>query len=163
VGWTWALVLTIDYLLRTWTVRRRATGSVLVLDRALPDAMVELGDDYGVVLRLGLQRRLLERFTPAPDITFHIRLPGAVAKARKDDVFTVAELEAQARRYEELLADMPGVVVLDGRKPPDELALEALRAVASPPGAAQGRPWQAPEPLSENAPGPPAIGRNCHE
>lgn len=131
LGWGWALAVTLDYLARSRAAARRASGAVLVLDRALPDALVELQDDYGVALRLTLQRRLLTWFTPQPQITCYLRLPGAVAKARKDDMFTAAELDLQILAYEQELAALEGVIALDAQRPPGELALEALRAVAS--------------------------------
>jgi thymidylate kinase len=132
VGWSWALAVTLDYLVRSRAARRRANGSVLVLDRALPDALVELEDDYGIVLRLSLQRLLLTRFTPKPHMTFYLQLPGAVAKARKDDMFTALELEEQTRRYGQVLDMLPNVVMLNAQKSRQQLALEVLRAIASP-------------------------------
>ncbi len=141
VGWSWALAVTLDYLVRSRRAQRRASGSVLVLDRAVSDALVELQDDYGIALRLGLQRRLLARFAPRPHTTFYLRLPGSVAKARKDDVFTAAELEVQIRRYDALLETQPGVVVLEAQRPRDELAEAVLRAVC---GWGSGRPVAGP-------------------
>lgn len=131
VGYSWALAVTVDYVLRARAARRRAAGTVLVLDRALPDALVELEDNYGVALDLRLQRRLLERWTPRPDLVFHLQLPGAVAKARKEDVFSAAELEIQRGRYERLLAALDGVVTLDAQRPAAELAAEVLRQVGA--------------------------------
>ena len=132
VGWAWALAVTLDYVVRTQAARRRARGRVLVLDRALPDALVGLEDNYGVALRLGLQRRLLERLTPAPHLVVYLRLPGAVAKARKDDTFTAAELEVQRERYERLLARLgDAVVTLDAQRSREEIAEAALAAAIS--------------------------------
>lgn len=130
LGWFWALAVTLDYLARTHAARRRAAGRVLVLDRALPDALVELEDDYGISLDLRFQRRLLRRWAPRPHLTFYLQLPGSVAKARKDDVFTSAELEVQRARYERLLAELPDVVVLDAQRPRDALAAAVLGRVA---------------------------------
>ena len=131
IGWAWALAVTIDYLVRARTAVRRAPGVVLVLDRALPDALVGLEDNYGVALELRTQHRLLERFTPRPHIVFYLRLAGAAAKARKDDSFTAAELEAHRAHYEELLQTLDNVFTLDAERPRDELALEVLRRVSA--------------------------------
>jgi len=131
LGWLWALTVTLDYLCRARAGQRRARGAVLVLDRALPDALVELREDYGLTLRLAFQRRLLERMTAPAHRTFYLRLEGAAAKARKDDDFTAAELDAQTLRYGKLFAGDPGVVELDAEAGPDQLALEILRAVAA--------------------------------
>lgn len=143
VGWSWALAVTLDYVARTRVDHRRGRGRVLVLDRALPDALVALEDNYGVALSLGLQRRLLERWVPAPDLVIYLRLPGTVAKARKDDTFTAAELEIQRERYERLLAGLgERVVVLDAQRSRSEIAAAALTATiaAAQESARPGRP-----------------------
>lgn len=131
VGWAWALAVTIDYVVRARASARRAPGVVLVLDRALPDAVVGLEDNYGVALKLQAQHRLLERFTPRPHIVFYLRLAGAAAKARKDDSFTAAELEAQRAHYEHLLGRLDNVFTLDAERPRGELAIEVLRRVSA--------------------------------
>ena len=131
VGWSWALAVTIDYVVRARAARRRARGHVLVLDRALTDALVDLEDNYGVVLGLGLQRRLLDRWAPRPDLVFYLQLSGSTAKARKDDVFTAADLELRRGRYERLLKELDNVVALDAQRPRAELAAEALGHVGA--------------------------------
>ena len=132
LGWSWATAVTVDYLCRQHAARLRAGSCVLVLDRALPDALVELQDDYGIVLRLRFQRRLLERFAVVPHRTFYLRLSGTAAKRRKDDMFTAAELDAHIALYDELLAEMPGVAIIDAEKPREAIAVEVLRTLAAP-------------------------------
>ena len=91
---------------------------------------MELRDDYGIALRLGFQQLLLRRLAPRPHRTYYLRLSGAAAKQRKDDVFTAAELDAHIPLYEDLLAETPNVTVLDATAAPDLLALEVLETLA---------------------------------
>jgi hypothetical protein len=130
VGWSWALAVTLDYLRCARRASRRARGMVVVFDRALPDALVELDQGYAGALPLRVQRRLIERLSPRPDLTIHLRLAGAEAHARKADLFVPEVLEQYARRYEALLPVLGPVLVMDARRPRDELALEALRRIS---------------------------------
>jgi thymidylate kinase len=131
VGWSWALASTLEYLRILRLEARRSAARVIVFDRGLPDALVGLDEEFGGAVRLRLHRRLILRWGPRADVMFYLRLSGHAAHGRKDDSFAAEVLEAHARRYEELLARMPGaVVVLDAERPPTELAHEALRRLA---------------------------------
>jgi thymidylate kinase len=135
VGWSWALASTLEYLRILRLEARRSSARVIVFDRGLPDALVGLEEEFGGAVRLELHRRLIRRWGPRADVMFYLRLSGHAAHGRKDDSFAADVLEAHARRYEELLARMPGaVVVLDAERPPAELAHEALRRLAARPG-----------------------------
>jgi len=131
LGWGWSMAVVIDYLVRAGLAVRGAPGTVVVLDRALTDALVDLEQGFGGTLDLRPHRRLLERFAPKPDVIFHLRLTGAAAHARKDDLFAAEVLERYAARFDAMLAGRDGVVVLDAETDPDQLALAALRTVAA--------------------------------
>jgi thymidylate kinase len=131
VGWSWALASTLEYLRVLRLEMRRSSARVVVFDRGLPDALVGLEEEFGGAVRLRLHRRLIRRWGPRADVMFYLRLSGHAARGRKEDSFAAEVLEAHAHRYEQLLARMPGaVVVLDAQRPPAELAQETLRRLA---------------------------------
>jgi thymidylate kinase len=128
VGWSWALAVTVEYLRQVRAGVRRRRGHVVVLDRGLPDALVDLEQGFGGSLGLGLHRRLVRRFTPRADVMFYLRISGAAAVARKDDFFAASVLQGYADRLDALAPPL-GAVVVDAEQPLAELAHEILRAV----------------------------------
>lgn len=139
IGWSWALAVTLDYLCIARRAAHGPPGTVMVLDRALPDALVDLEQGFGGALDLRLQRWLIERWSPRPDLIFHLRLSGAAAHARKADLFSADVLERYARRYEAVLAG-PETVALDATRAAEDIARDALRVLAGagPGGCAAG-------------------------
>lgn len=131
LGWSWALAVTLQYLRSARRAARGPRGTVIVFDRALPDALVDLEQGFGGALDLRLQRRLVARLSPRPHVIFNLRLSGAAAHARKPDMFVPEVLERYARRYETVLPILGETIVLDAERPPDELASEVLRIVAA--------------------------------
>ena len=130
VGWAWTMAVTLDYVRLARSEIRRSRDAVVVLDRALPDALVGLDEGYGGALDLRLHRKVIERLAPRPDLTLYLRLSGAASYARKQDLFALEVLEDHAQRYDALFARLPGVIQLDAERSVEELALEALRRVA---------------------------------
>ncbi len=128
LGWSWALAVTLEYLRQVRGQIRRARGRVVVLDRTLSDALVDLEQGFGGELRLGLHRRLVQRLAPRADIIFYLRISGAAAVARKDDFFAANVLQAYADRLDALAPSL-GAVVVDAERPPEEIAHDALLAV----------------------------------
>lgn len=141
VGWSWAMALSLDYVRITRRELRRSRDMVVVLDRALPDALVGLEEGYGGALDLRAQRRIIERFGPRADLVVYLRISGAAAYARKQDLFAREVLEDHARRYDALLPTLPGCLVVDAEQPAQRITLDALRQVA----AAAGRPAGPPQ------------------
>ena len=131
LGWSWALAVTLAYLRNARRAARGPRGTVIVFDRALPDALVDLDQGFGGALDLRLQRRLVARLSPRADVVFHLRLPGAAAHARKADMFVPEVLDRYARRYEAVLQTLPGAIVLEAERPADRLAAEVLSTVAA--------------------------------
>lgn len=134
LGWGWALVVTLNFVLASRATVRRVRSAVLASDRALPDALVGLEQGYGGAVDLSLQRTLMERLTPTPDLTFYMRLSPAVAYARKEDIFAAQVLESHARAYDEVVARIPRAVTMDAERPLTEISLDVLRMVCDPAG-----------------------------
>jgi thymidylate kinase len=102
-------------------VREIRRGRIVISDRYVLDSLVQLHDRYGRVHGVGLQARLLRLLTPAPLAAYFLDVPGDEARRRKPEEFSVDELDAHRRAYLEEAGRL-GVRVLDGRRPPDELA-----------------------------------------
>ncbi len=132
LGWGWALAVTVNFVLLSRRNVRRVRSAVLASDRALPDALVGLEEGYGGAVDLSLQRVVMERLTPTPDVTFYMRLSPAIAYERKEDIFAARVLEDHARAYDELFARLPGIVTIDAERPLREISLDVLRTVCDP-------------------------------
>jgi hypothetical protein len=129
LGWSWALVVTVNYVWQARRMVRRVRGSVLVNDRALPDAIVGLKDGYGGAVDVGLHARLLERLAPRPDLTVYMRIAPEVALARKEDIFAGRVIEEHARAYDRLFESRSDTVVMDAELPIEDIRLELLRLI----------------------------------
>ena len=126
VGRAWVLLVTASYLAGVWREHVRSSGVVLY-DRHVLDAIATLE----VLYRgpgLALPRTLVRQFVPAADVTFYLRVPPAVAWARKpDEAFQEHGVRAQVEQYELLTSQAQGVVVLDGTAAPTDLSSRALQ------------------------------------
>ena len=129
IGWTWALGVTIAYLRVVRAGVRRGRGRVVVLDRGLPDALIDLEKGFAGELRLGMHRRLIRRLAPRADVTFYLRLSGSAAHERKRDLFAPSVLESYAERFDQVASEL-GAVLVDAERPAEEIARDVLRAVA---------------------------------
>ena len=83
--------------------------------------------------------RLLELLSPRPLVAWHIDVPAAVAKDRKDEGFSDADLELIVELYR-AERERLGWRRLDGERPAAELAEEVARAC----DAALGRTARVP-------------------
>lgn len=106
----------------------RMTAEVIVIDRYRLDTIVKLQTWYPAVSSAWLARIVL-RLAPAPDVECLLRVEGAEAYARKPEQYNAVQLTNQARRYDELVATVPGAVVVDGQELPDDVT-KALRSLA---------------------------------
>jgi thymidylate kinase len=140
LGWIWALALTLALIHQSRAAVRDMRGEIAIFDRGRLDAEIGLDYDYGGALALRFQHRLIQRLVRAPYRAFYLRLPGAAAYERKEDIFARHVLEELASRYDRTLGGREDVVVLDARRPPDELALDVIRALVASPGAWGGFP-----------------------
>ena len=131
LGWSWTLAVSVDYLRILRREIRQVSSRVVVMDRALPDALVALEEQFGGAVNLSLPRRLIIRSSPRPALTFYLRLPAGVARERKDDSFAAGVLDAHARRYEVILPRLAAVEVLDGQRHADDLAAYVFRRTAA--------------------------------
>ena len=130
VNYAWSAVVTLANglaQLRT-IVGHSRHGRVLIYDRYALDSTVQLRFRYGTTGRFALQRALIGLLTPKPLASFYLDIPAEASIARKDDRWTLADLETQTRLYREEVA-RNGAVRLDGLRPRDELAAEIAEAV----------------------------------
>jgi thymidylate kinase len=138
IGWTWALLVTLSFLV---DVRRRhaRTRGVVVYDRHLLDALVTLDFVYqGVDLRL--HRALVRRFLPRAALSVYLDVAPTVAASRKsDDLFGEVAVRAQLDRYAALVAQIPRLRVLDGDRSVESLASEIVSELARLPAKRRER------------------------
>lgn len=129
IGWAWALLVTISFLRDLRRRHRRARG-VVICDRHLLDALVTLEFAYeGVDLRM--HRWLVRRLVPKAPLTAYLDVPAEVAAGRKiDDLFGDRAVRRQLEGYAARRAEVEDMLVLDGSRPAEELAVEILRAMA---------------------------------
>lgn len=130
VNYLWSAVVTFaNGLAQLRTIARHSRhGRVVISDRYALDSTVQLRFRYGTSGRFTLQRALIGLLTPKPVASFYLDIPAETSLARKDDRWTLADLETQVRLYREEVA-CNGAVRLDGSRPRDELAAEIGEAV----------------------------------
>lgn len=99
-AWSWANALDLA-LLYQWKVRLPlATGKVVICDRYVADAAVEIGHRLGVSDAMSLAAvRALVRLSPRPDAAYMLDVPADIAAERSLDAEDAADLEAQRALY----------------------------------------------------------------
>lgn len=124
----WALLVSLANALdqRRAAARGVARGRVVVFDRSPLDLAVRMQVLYRSSVQL--QRRLVRIAAPRPDLAFLLNIPAEVSLRRKDDIWSPTQLGEQTILYRSL-APVFRVRVLDGCRPPDELAAEIAAAV----------------------------------
>jgi hypothetical protein len=129
LGWVWALLVTLSYLS---DVRRRyaSTRGVVVFDRHLLDALVTLDAFYaGIDTRV--HRTLVRALLPRASVSVYLEISAPEALTRKrDDAFGELAVRRQLAAYAARLGEVPGLVLLDGTRPAEDLALELFELVA---------------------------------
>lgn len=148
---------------RRSTLRELRRGRVVVHDRYVLDAFVQLHDRYAATHGVGGQAWLIRRLVPPPLAAYLLDITAEEAHRRKPEEFSVAELDAHRRHYLQE-AERSGVRVLDARRPPDDLAtliagevVEALHTTPPRPVRRRG-PWPRTAPRgASGGGGPPAT------
>lgn len=111
---------------RIRALRSLARGQVVVFDRGPLDLAVRMEVIYRSHVKR--QRRLVQLAAPRPDLAFLLDIPAELSVQRKDDIWSPRQLREQSATYRALAARF-GVHVLDGSRPPAELAAEIAKAV----------------------------------
>lgn len=129
VGWTWAMLVTLSFLVDVCRQHLRGRG-VLLYDRHLLDALVTLDFVYGGV-DLRLHRAVVRRSLPEPRLSVYLDVPAEVALARKpEDMFGKYAILRQLESYEARCGETKNLRRLDGSRPADELAAVVTRWLA---------------------------------
>lgn len=112
---------------RTSSRLHRRQGRVVIRDRYLLDAVVQLRDDYGV--RCGrLARAVLTRLAPRPAASFLLLVAPEVARRRKPEQFDVADLRRLTEGYLRAAEEL-AVTVVDGEQEPSRITAQLFDAV----------------------------------
>jgi thymidylate kinase len=120
---TWATLVAIANA----TSQRRVTryhlkrGRNVVCDRYTLDSRVHLRYRYGEARRFRFQAKIIEAISPKPLRSYHVEVPPEVAYERKAEQYDLAQLQTQARLYEEE-GEALGVTRLDGTRSKEELS-----------------------------------------
>jgi len=130
VNYLWSAVVTLaNGLAQLRTIARHSRqGRLVIYDRYSLDSTVQLRFRYGADRRFGLQRALIRILAPKPVAAFYLDIPPEVSLDRKNDRWTLDDLETQSRLYREEYAAARSTR-LDGRRTADELAAEIAEAV----------------------------------
>jgi thymidylate kinase len=125
-GWTWAMLVTLSFLVDVRRQHIRGRG-VLLYDRHLLDALATFDLVYeGVDLRM--HRALVRRCLPKPTISIYLDVTAEEALARKpEDMFGEYAIRRQLESYEARLGEVGDLRRLDGSRPADELAVVVTR------------------------------------
>lgn len=104
MAWAWANALDLA-LLYQWKVRLPlATGKVVICDRYVADAAVEIAHRLGVADAMSLAAvRALVRLAPKHDAAYLLEVPAEVAAERSLDDEDAADLERQRALYDRAL------------------------------------------------------------
>jgi thymidylate kinase len=128
IGFVWCLLVTVTYL-RGVRAQLRTTGSTIICDRHLLDAIVTLRVFYQDV-NTRLPVLLVRWFLPPAAVTLYLTVPVDVALARKPgDTIGRAAVTAQVLRYEKEARHM-ALCVLDSTLPFDDVADKAWACLA---------------------------------
>lgn len=128
LGFAWALIVTVAFLLDAWRQHLRARG-VVIHDRHVIDGLVTLDLVYGGP-DLRLHSFLIRRMLPRAHVALYLDVTPEVALQRKpDDLFRVESLRRQVDGYEKHLATMAHVHRLVSDQSREGLTREALRHV----------------------------------
>lgn len=129
VGWTWAMLVTLSFLMDVHRQHVKGRG-VLLYDRHLLDALVTLDFVYGGA-DLHLHRAVVRRGLPKPRLSVYLDVPAEVALARKPgDMFGEYAVRRQLEGYEACCGEVEDLRRLDGSHPADELAAVVTRWLA---------------------------------
>jgi thymidylate kinase len=130
VNYLWSAVVTFANGLRQLQTIAGHTrrGRIVVYDRYALDSTVQLRFRYGTNGGFSLQRSLIGLLAPKPVASFYLDIPPEASLDRKDDRWTLEDLQEQARLYRDEYA-RAGAVRLDGTRPREELAAEIAEAV----------------------------------
>ena len=126
LGWTWAAIITLAFLVDVWR-QHLATGGVVVYDRHALDAEVTLAFVYqGVDLRF--HRWLARTCLPRADVAAYLDIDPDTAAARKpNDTFGGNAIRSQLDEYERRLPSWTTPVQrLDGRRPVVDLVADLV-------------------------------------
>jgi thymidylate kinase len=110
-----------------WSIRHPFGRRVVIYDRCVCDSAAQLDFWYGRNRDLRFEKWLLRVLSPRPAHAFYLAVPPEVALIRKAE-YPLSELRRQAEVYR-TEATRLGVSVLDGERPPAELAAQIARAV----------------------------------
>lgn len=125
VGWIWAFLVTVSFLVGVWRQHARSRGVVLY-DRHLVDALATLDFAYdGVGLRV--QRRLIRALLPRADVRIYLDVPAEVSVARKpDDLLGEHAVRQQLAGYANWLDRLPHATRMAATLSTDELTHRVL-------------------------------------
>ena len=126
----WALTVAVVHALgqrRALKPHLRA-GRVVVRDRYVLDATVQLVESYGVRRDVRLQAAVLRRACPVPVAAFWLDVDPGEAYRRKPEEYTAAELAGHRRRYQAAYAAL-GVERVDASRDPEVVAADLARRV----------------------------------
>jgi len=134
VAWVWVLVVA---LVNARSCRRAAAprrrGVVVVCDRWLPDALVDMEVRYG---RHAAAEWILRHAVPRPDVALFLRVDAATSAARKPGDQAPAVLAAMAAHYDRVTGELGysdgggPAITLDATAERDAVAAQATAAVS---------------------------------
>ena len=126
VGWAWALLVAVAFVLDSRRQQARSRG-VILWDRHVYDALATFDFAYAGS-SLALPRSLVRRLLPRAAVTFYLELPAAEAISRKPgDSIGEHAVRRQLDSYRRYRASIPDLHVLDATLPPEQNLYEALR------------------------------------
>jgi thymidylate kinase len=127
LGWSWALIVTLAYLVDVRRQHRRACG-VAIYDRHGVDAEVSLDFLYGGGGRR-LHKLLVRLVLPSADLAYYVEVDVDTALERKPgNAFGRYAIEEQLWRYQAAMGE--DLRVLDGSLPPEQLVGRVLNELA---------------------------------
>jgi thymidylate kinase len=126
--WCWAVVVATTHALSQRAAVRShlRAGRVVICDRYTLDSVVHLRFRYGVG---GLPAWLVRALPPRPVRTYYLDIPPAESLRRKDDGYHLDQLDRIHAGYAAASRRLPGVTVVDGTQPFDDVAEQVARDV----------------------------------
>jgi len=101
---------------------------IVIFDRYALDSAARLRFFYGVEEPFDLQNRIIDGLSPRPLCAFFLDVDPAASLTRKDDNWSLQQLEAQARLYREECS-RHAATRMDAERPGEELAAAIAHAV----------------------------------
>jgi thymidylate kinase len=127
--WLWISLLEYRILLYRRVFRPNREKDIIICDRYIVDALVDIATNYNIDDIKGLFKHPIVKIFPKPAFSFFIDIPPQIGASRKSDGTSVEYLTDRVALYRSA-AKAIGAHIIDGTRAPEDIA-EDIRKIIS--------------------------------